>query len=321
MLLFDPVTTLLAVLIALVLDRLIGDPPWLWARLPHPAAALGGLIAWLERRLLRTDAAPARKALSGAGALALVVGLAASIGLGLAALLEELPGTALWLGLLMSALIAHRSLDQHVRAVADALDLGLRDGREAVRHIVGRDPESLDRGAVARASIESAAENFSDGVVAPALWALLLGLPGIVAYKAINTADSMIGHRSDRYLHFGRVAARLDDLVNWPAARLAGLLIVLSAGQRRRAAFDAMVRDAAKHRSPNAGWPEAAMAGALDLRLAGPRAYAGTRIEDAWMGTGRGDATPSDIRRALALIGRAWWLMTVPLVLLAVSIL
>jgi adenosylcobinamide-phosphate synthase len=178
-----------------------------------------------------------------------------------------------------------------------------------VAHIVGRDPEHLDAPAVARAAIESTAENFSDGVVAPMFWGVVAGLPGMLAYKAINTADSMIGHRSELYVDFGRFAARLDDIVSWLPARLAALLILaaalLASGVTPGAGWRAIWRDAAQHRSANAGWPEAAMAGCLGLRLAGPRRYGGQVIEDAWMGDGTPRATPADIRRALTLLVRA----------------
>ena len=318
MLLFDPATTLLALLVALLLDRALGDPPWLWSRLPHPVVVIGRAIAGLERRLLDPSAEAERKRRAGTHTTVIVVGGCAAAGW-LAQTMLKVPGEALWLGLLMCPLIADRSLHLHVDAVAKGLDQDLAAGRAAVRHVVGRDPESLDGAGVARAAIESAAENFSDGVVAPALFAALFGLPGILAYKAINTLDSMIGHRNARYLDFGRRAARLDDLVNWPAARLAGGLLVLAAGSCAGPAWRAMRRDAPKHRSPNAGWPEAAVAGALGLRLAGPRRYAGRVVDDAWMGDGRAVAAPEDIRRALLLLRRAWWLMLLPLAVAALA--
>jgi adenosylcobinamide-phosphate synthase len=217
---------------------------------------------------------------------------------------------------------AQRSLLAHVRAVADALDAGgLAAGRRAVAHIVGRDPEQLDEAGVVRAAIESLAENFSDGVVAPGLWGAVAGLPGMVAYKAVNTADSMIGHRTPRHEAFGWASARLDDLVNLPASRLAALLVLIAAalgGADPAGAWQAVRRDARRHRSPNAGWPEAAMAGALGLRLAGPRIYAGVRVEDAWMGDGRAAATPSDLRRALRLYRIACAVQLAVLIALAV---
>ena len=210
--------------------------------------------------------------------------------------------------LLAASLPAQRSLAAHVRAVADGLDASLDEGRQAVAKIVGRNPAVLDEAGVARAAIESLAENFSDGVVAPILWTALGGLVGGALYKAINTADSMIGHKDDRYGAFGWAAARLDDLVNLPASRLAALWLILAAaltpGASARDAARAVWRDASRHRSPNAGWPEAAMAGALGLKLAGPRVYGETLVEDAFMGEGRREADAADIRTgAQALSG------------------
>ena len=214
------------------------------------------------------------------------------------------------LTVLASSLPAQQSLDRHVRAVAVALEQGgLTQGRKAVAMIVGRNPESLDEAGVARAALESLAENFSDGVVAPLFWIAFGGLTGGALYKAINTADSMIGHKNDRYLAFGWAAARLDDLVNLPASRLSALWLIAAAATSQtasaREAWHSVWRDAARHRSPNAGWSEAAMAGALGLKLAGPRVYGDTRVDDAYMGEGRLGATAADIRRGLALYRRA----------------
>jgi adenosylcobinamide-phosphate synthase len=225
--------------------------------------------------------------------------------------------------LLASTLIALRSLHQHVKRVADALETGgLEAGRAAVSQIVGRDPQSLDEAGVARAAIESLAENFSDGVVAPVFWLAVGGLTGGAAYKAINTADSMIGHKNEKYGAFGYASARLDDLVNLPASRLSALLIAASAALADREAawraWETLRRDARKHRSPNAGWPEAAMAGALGLSLAGPRAYGGVMVEDAFMGDGRRDATAQDIRAALALYRRADMILIALVALIAI---
>jgi adenosylcobinamide-phosphate synthase len=293
-------------LAALGLEALIGYPAPLYRVIGHPVTWMGAWLAQLEPRLNRPGANfAARRAL---GALAAAVYLA-PIALAAAAatrLLEPLDafGFAI-LTLLASSLLAKRSLDAHVRAVAEGLDQGLDEGRQAVAMIVGRNPLVLDEAGVARAAIESLAENFSDGVVAPVLWTALGGLTGAVLYKAVNTADSMIGHKTDRYAAFGWAAARLDDLVNLPASRLAALWLVLAAaltpGASARKAARAVRRDASSHRSPNAGWPEAAMAGALGLKLAGPRVYGKTLVEDAFMGEGRRDAAPADIRRALRL--------------------
>jgi adenosylcobinamide-phosphate synthase len=214
-------------------------------------------------------------------------------------------GTLL-LGLLASTLIAQRSLDEHVRAVADGLEAGgIEAGRAAVAEIVGRDTREIDESAVSRAAIESLAENFSDGVVAPVFWLAVAGLPGGAAYKAINTADSMIGHRSERYAAFGWASARLDDLVNLPASRLAALWIVAAAALlpecSARSAWTIVRRDARHHRSPNAGWPEAAMAGALGIKLAGPRAYGGVAVDDGFVGGDREELSAADIRAAVNL--------------------
>ena len=211
----------------------------------------------------------------------------------------------------VAVLIAAGSLDQHVRAVAAALRTdGVSGGRQSIAMIVGRDPQSLDQAAICRAAIESLAENASDGVTAPALWYLFGGLPGMLGYKAINTADSMIGHLSARYQAFGWAAARLDDLINLPASRLTGLMFIAAAsvvpGASASSAWQAFCRDARRHRSPNAGWPEAAMAGALGLRLAGPRSYHGTVVNDHWMGDGRAEATAEDIDRALTIYRTAF---------------
>jgi adenosylcobinamide-phosphate synthase len=305
----DPGINLVLAAFALALEALIGYPAALLRAIGHPVMWIGALIGWLDRTLNR-DTMPERvRRLN--GVLAVVVLLAATVGpvlvvqTGLERFLPQVVVVVLLVGPVAS-LIAQRSLYAHVRAVADALEhLGLDAGREAVSHIVGRDPMSLDEAGVARAAIESLAENFSDGIVAPAFWCGLFGLPGIVFYKAVNTADSMIGHRTPRHRAFGWAAARLDDLINLPAARVAASWLVLAAmihlGAKAARALRACLRDAGKHRSPNAGWPEAAMAGALGLRLAGPRAYGGTLVEDAWMGDGSLNAGPEHIRTALSL--------------------
>ncbi len=287
--------------VALLLDAAFGYPDRLYRTIRHPVVWAGAVIAWLDRRL---NTQPPRRAAGvlALGVLLIVVGVPSwALQAWLLAVLPRWAVVAV-LGVLASSLTAQRSLFQHVRAVEVGLRRGLPEGRAAVSHIVGRNPASLDAAGVGRAAIESLAENFSDGVVAPAMWGAVLGLPGIALYKAINTADSMIGHRTPRHEAFGWAAARLDDVVNLPASRLAALLIaggaVLSGGSARQA-LRAVWRDAGKHRSPNAGWPEAAMAGALGLRLAGPRVYGTARVVDAWMGDGRDNAGAEDIARAL----------------------
>lgn len=302
----DPLWLLLG---ALLLDALLGDPDWLWRRMPHPVVLAGRAVGFLDRRLNDAGLPPKRRRGYGAFAVGLLALGAVALGLLLHSLLAALPLG--WLAELavVSVLLAQNSLYRHVARVLDGFHAGgLAGARDAVRHIVGRDPEALDEPALCRAAVESLAENFSDGVVGPALWYALLGLPGLFAYKVINTADSMIGHRSERYREFGWAAARLDDLVNLPASRLSALLIALGGLPHNRwhGAWQAVFADARRHRSPNAGWPEAAMAGALGIALAGPRSYHGELVEDAWMNAaGRRTVTPEDIGRALRLYMRA----------------
>lgn len=289
---------------ALILDALVGEPEAVWSRVPHPVVLFGRLIAWLDARL---NHGAGRRWKGVLALLALIV-----ITLPVPVLIAALPFGWVLEIVGAAALLAQRSLVQHVGDVAEALGRSLDRGRAAVSLIVGRDPDTLDRAGVARAAIESAAENFSDGVVAPAFWFLLGGLPGIVFYKAVNTADSMIGHRTDRYVEFGWAAARLDDALNWIPARLAGVLIILAGSTAAPPGTvlrgcRVMWRDARLHRSPNAGWPEAATAAVLGLALAGPRIYGGVITDDPYLNPeGSRDATPDDVRRAVALAWRAW---------------
>lgn len=296
--------SLLLPLCAMLAEILTGYPDAVFRRIGHPVVWIGHLADALDRTLNRGG--PWRRRAAGCLAAMLIIAVAASVGVVIAALLAGpiwLPAAAPLAG----TLIAQRSLAEHVRQVAEALEEGgLAEGRAAVSRIVGRDPETLDVAGVSRAAVESLAENFSDGVVAPVLWLAIGGLPGIFAYKAINTADSMIGHRSERYRDFGWAAARIDDLVNLPASRLTAVLLGIAAallpGASARGAARAVLRDARRHRSPNAGWPEATMAGALGFALAGPRSYGGVTVADAVMGDGgRRDLHPGDIRRALRL--------------------
>ena len=289
---------------------MIGYPHWVLRSIGHPVTWIGRLIAWLDRRLNRESLGSVPRKLAGIVAVIVIVALSAGIAAALDRGLSRLAFGTLAIGLLASTLLAQRSLHAHVARVAEALETeGLAGGREAVSHIVGRDTAVLDEAGISRAAIESLAENFSDAVVAPTFWLALGGLAGGAAYKAINTADSMIGHRTPRHAAFGFAAARLDDLVNLPASRLSALLVIAAAaitrGASPAAAWRAVRRDARHHRSPNAGYPEAAMAGALDLSLAGPRRYGGVLVEDAAMGSGRREAGPKDIRAALALYRRA----------------
>ena len=295
----------LVLLVALAVDAAAGDPRWLYRVVPHPAAAIGKLVAALEARWNDPHAGETARLRRGVLMAAIITTSAVAAGWAVSFGLRHLPWGWLAEALLASTFIAYRGLYDHVRAVATGLDSGLDAGRAAVAHIVGRDARALDAPGVARAAIESAAENFADGTVAPVFWFVLFGLPGLIGYKAINTMDSMVGYPSSRHAAFGRGAARLDDAANRLPARLAGGLLVLAAlvlpGTHSLSAWRTMLRDAANHRSPNAGWPESAVAGALGLALAGPRRYAG-RVEDGpWMGDGRRHATAHDIRRALGL--------------------
>jgi len=290
----------------MVIELCLGYPQWLVAAIGHPVTWIGGLIGALDRGLNRDNLEPSRRTAAGIISLIVLLGVVGSIAFVVEHGLYRLPFGLIATALVASTLIAQRSLYRHVANVATALetkDLGA--GRAAVSHIVGRDSATLDAAGVARAAIESLAENFADAVVAPVLWLAIAGLPGAALYKAINTADSMIGHRTARHEAFGWAAARLDDVVNLPASRLAALLLIGAAALLPRTSADgawrAVRRDAPRHRSPNAGYPEAAMAGALGLSLAGPRAYGGVQIDDALMGDGRRDAGVADIRRALAL--------------------
>ena len=288
------------------IELALGYPQRVTRAIGHPVTWIGRLIAALDRILNREAQAPRRRRLQGVAALVVVVAIVGPIAFAVQHELLRFPFGILVVAILASSLVAQRSLHRHVADVARALDRdGLAAGRRAVAHIVGRDTAALDAAGVARAAIESLAENFSDAIVAPVLWLVIAGLPGAALYKAINTADSMIGYRTPRYQAFGFAAARLDDLLNLPASRLSALLIVVAAALRNRAAarkaWRAVWRDAPRHRSPNAGYPEAAMAGALGLVLAGPRLYGGVRVEDAVMGEGRRDADAADIRRALSL--------------------
>ena len=290
---------------AMLVEAAIGYPSFVYRAIGHPVTWIGRLLGLLERRLNRETDGFGRRRMAGIGALAIL--LAASAGAAFAFewfVSAGLVGIALII-LAATSLIAQRSMYDHVRAVAEALERdGLEAGRKAVSMIVGRNPDRLDEAGVARAAIESLAENFSDGIVAPVFWMAVAGLPGAVLYKAANTADSMIGHRTPRFAAFGWAAARLDDLLNLPASRLSALFIALAVavtGGSFARALRTVWRDASRHRSPNAGWPEAAMAGALGLRLAGSRVYGDETVDDAFMGDGRREATAKDIRAALRI--------------------
>lgn len=284
---------LMALVLAMVLDALLGEPKWLWSRLPHPAVVIGRAVGVLDARM-NDDT-------RGAGAFAVSIMLVGAIALGL--MLMVLPG--IWAEVIVGAvLLAQKSLVEHVQRVGDALRLSLGEARRAVAMIVGRDVRDMDAPAVARGAIESAAENLSDGVIAPAFWFAIGGLPGLLAYKIVNTADSMIGYRTPKYENFGWAAAKLDDILNWIPARLTALLIW---GITRRGSWGDIAADASLHRSPNAGWPEAAMAPALDVSLSGPRSYDGVIEDFDWVhAEGRKDAGPDDIDGAVDILWKAW---------------
>jgi len=304
-------STLVAVIVALTIDALVGDPPWLWRRLPHPVVLAGHVIDWLDTAWNRPDRSFATRKVMGIAALGILVTIALLAGLALQWLLAASTAGPIIAGVIGSVFLAQRGLHDHVAAVARALrDDGLDAGRQAVSCIVGRDPEKLDETGVARAAIESLAENFSDAVVAPTFWFALFGLPGLFVYKTVNTADSMIGHRSERHRAFGWGAARLDDLLNLVPARLSAVLVALGSVTFGPAAatraLSCAIADAGKHRSPNAGWPEAAFAGALDIALAGRRDYAHGRVDDAYLNDdGQKPLAAADIARALRLFGAA----------------
>jgi adenosylcobinamide-phosphate synthase len=309
-------------LLALLIDAVVGDPGWLYRRVPHPVVLIGVAIDWCDRAWNRESLAGGIRRALGVAAILTILTLSLGVGWAIQSGLREVPHPMVLEAVIVSLFLAQNSLYRHVAAVERGF-VGARLGpaQSAVAHIVGRDPASLDEAGVCRAAIESLAENFSDGIVAPAFWYLLLGLPGLLAYKALNTADSMIGHRSDRYRAFGWATARLDDLANLLPARVAALIITIAANSQANsnaeAAKAAALSDARRHRSINAGWPEAAMAGALGLRLAGPRHYYGVLVDDAWMGSGRAAATPDDIRRALGLYLRACLVVIIAAAVLA----
>ncbi len=305
--------TVVLLFFALVLDRLVGDPDKVWRRVPHPVVLFGRAIGVMDTLFNTKRLSGDTKRFNGAASIAALVAASLVLGFAVHALLARLGVFGAIIEIVIVAIfLAQKSLHDHVRAVSTGLKRGgLDGGRQAVSMIVGRDPATLDEPAVCRAGIESLAENFADGVVAPALWYVVLGLPGLFAYKMLNTADSMIGHKNTKYIDFGWAAARLDDLANWPAARLSILFIAAGAWLCKGraaglAALDTALRDSGLHRSPNSGWPEAAMAGALGIGLAGPRIYGGTRVDEPMMNaSGRTAATVGDIDLSLRIFSAA----------------
>lgn len=309
-------TFALAMVFALLLDVLVGWPAWIYARIGHPVTWLGRVIAWADGRFNRKDLSGDARRRAGA-----VLGLTVVAGVFLLGWTIEVMLPSGWIGSVLLGifawpLVAARSLHNHVDAVAKPLKVDdLETARRAVSMIVGRDPTTLDAPAMARAGLESLAENASDGVIAPLFWGAIFGLPGIAAYKAINTMDSMIGYKTPRHLAFGWAAARIDDVVNFVPARLTGVLIV-AVSKARGPAFRAMIQDAREHRSPNAGWPEAAMAGALGIRLSGPRMYAEGKSDDPFLNASGVDPNADDMARGLRIF-RHTVLLTAGLLVLA----
>ncbi|MEP3265322.1 MAG: adenosylcobinamide-phosphate synthase CbiB [Hyphomicrobiales bacterium] len=314
------VTNVLIAFIALLFERLIGYPNWLYTLIRHPVVWFGWIISLLDKLLNKSSYSNESRKLNGALALLFLLVITFIAAIILTSFTRSLTGGPLIEAIAASSLLAQKSLHTFVKAVADALDVSLEAGREAIRHIVGRDPDALNESEIAKAAIESLAENTSDGVIAPLFWMALFGLPGALIYKVINTADSMIGYKSEKYLSFGCAAARLDDVVNYPASRLTALLFAASATFSRKGngkeAINAMFRDAPHHISPNAGWPEASMAGGLGITLGGVRAYENKIVDLATMGHGRHNLTRDDIFIALKFYRRS--LTLTALLLLAI---
>ncbi|WP_424941069.1 adenosylcobinamide-phosphate synthase CbiB [Aliiroseovarius sp. S253] len=298
-----------ALAIALLLDAFFGEPDWAWKRVPHPAVLMGRAIGWLERGLNEGD----NRFFNGAMGVLVLAALAGVVG----HIIQDLPFGGLLEIIVAAILLAQKSLAQHVQAVSDALRQSTEDGRQAVAMIVGRDTQYMRDDAIARGAIESAAENFSDGVVAPAFWFLIAGLPGLMIYKLVNTADSMIGYRNKRYEQFGKFAARADDVLNWVPARVTAVILILAS--RKWSAWSVIRRDAPLHRSPNAGWPEAAMASTLNVALSGPRAYHGEMRGFPWVnGEGAREIGAKEVDQAVDALWSAWLVLVGIVIALAV---
>lgn len=284
-------------LIALILDAIFGEPEWVWAKLSHPIGLMGKSIDWLDNRWNYGEGRRRK------GVYTLILLCVGALIIGWA--IAVLPDFSIAEIMAVTILLAHRSLVDHVGNVAPALRDGISQGRRSVSMIVGRDPDEMEESDIARAAIESGAENFSDGVIAPAFWFLLLGLPGMVLYKMVNTADNMIGYQTERHKEFGWAAAKLDDVMNWIPARITGALICFAHWSRK--GWNVMLADANGQRSPNAGWPEGAMAGVLDIALSGPRSYHGSMTDINWLNkAGRVVLGPADIEDAVRVLWRSW---------------
>ncbi len=298
------VGSLLLFVIAMVLEACFSNFQFIFRYFQHPIVTIGKFISFLDNKLNRLKRSERDRAIRGFISVVIVTSAAISFGYVIMWLSANHPFGWIVELLLLVIFLAGRELYNAVNDVRNALDIGnIEKSRSAVSEIVGRDTALLDQYGIGRAAIESLAENFADAVIAPTFWYILFGFPGLLVSKAINTMDSMIGYKTEKYKAFGMSAARLDDILNLIPARLAGGIIVLAAIFVPKAnpikAFFAMLRDSSKHRSLNAGWPEAAMAGALDIALAGPRRYSSGRIEDSWMGNGSARVTTLDIAKAL----------------------
>ncbi|MEL7176436.1 MAG: adenosylcobinamide-phosphate synthase CbiB [Pseudomonadota bacterium] len=297
----------MSLVLALCLDALFGEPKALWNRLPHPAVLMGRAVGWIDKKVNKGGA----RRLRGTLAFALLCGAALALGFAL----QAVPGAFVDV-ILAAILFAHKSLVQHVLDVADGMRLSLAEGRRMVARIVGRDTSEMDQPAIARGAIESAAENFSDGVIAPVFWFAIAGLPGLLLYKVTNTADSMIGYKTPRHAQFGWAAARFDDALNWIPARITAALIAVS--HLDFGSLSAIRADAVLHRSPNAGWPEAAMARVLGIALAGPRSYDGQVQDFPFVNaSGQKDIGPEQIEASVRALWRAWIVVLVGAVLIA----
>lgn len=293
---------------AMLIDAFLGEPDWAWKRVPHPAVIMGRVIGWADQTFNHGGA----KVLKGALVTIVLAMLSGALG----AVIPQLPLGGLWEVLLAAILIAQNSLAAHVQAVSDGLRKSLFHGRQAVSMIVGRDTSEMEPPAVARGAIESAAENFSDGVVAPIFWFVVAGLPGLMVYKLVNTADSMIGYRTEKHEEFGKFAARLDDVLNWIPARISAFVFIVA--RRKWDAWDVIRRDAPLHRSPNAGWPEAAIAAGLNVALSGPRSYEGELREYPWVNEeGARDIGAKEVDQAVDMLWSAWLVLFAIAVLLA----
>ncbi|MBK20226.1 MAG: cobalamin biosynthesis protein CobD [Rhodospirillaceae bacterium] len=312
---------LVVIVLAMIIDETIGDPDTVYRRVPHPVVLMGRMIGLLDGWWNRATSSPPTKIIAGAAAVFIVVGISGTIGIAIHKILSSFAFGWVAEAVIMSIFIARHSLAQHVTNVREALSTpDLQVAQEAVAKIVGRDTAEMTEEDISASAIESLSENFSDGVVAPVFWAVLLGLPGIIAYKALNTADSMIGYRSEKYLHFGSVAAKADDIANFIPARISGFLICFAAlfvkHGKAKEGWRVLRADASRHRSVNAGFPEAAMAGVLNIRISGPRSYEGVLTDEPWIGDGS-RPTQGDLQRGLDMFGMAASILCASIVALA----